>query len=226
MFFDYYFLLLVVPALFLGFWAQTKVQSTFKKYNKVATLKSASASEAARRILDRAGLQDVPIEMVRGNLTAHYDPKKRVLRLSESVYHNASVASLGIAAHEVGHAIQHAEGYSPLAIRNKIFPVASIGSNLAIPLFFMGILFSVPGLMYAGIIFFAAAFLFQVVTLPVEFNASNRAVVLLGEGGYLTSEELSGTKKVLSAAALTYVAAAVMALAQLLRLILLARGRD
>ncbi len=226
MYFDYTYIYLIIPALILSMYAQFKIQSTFSKYQKVRNKNDLSAYDVARNLLDDAGLEEIPIEGIQGNLTDHYDPQAKVLRLSSSVYNSHSVAALGVAAHEVGHAIQHAVGYSPLGIRNLIFPVANIGSNMAIPLFLIGLLFGSGLLMNLGILFFALAFLFHLVTLPVEFNASNRAIYLLEEGGYLVGDDLNGAKKVLSAAAMTYVAAAVMALAQLLRLVALSRRND
>lgn len=217
--------ILVLPALIFAMWAQSKVTSTFKKYLKVYAASNITGAEVARRILDSHGLDDVNVEQVRGNLTDHYDPRNRVLRLSETVYNSSSVAAIGVAAHETGHALQHANNYIPLNIRNNIFPVASFGSKLAFPLFFIGILFSYPTLMTVGIWFFVAALAFQIVTLPVEFNASNRALKLLTDGGYITQTELPRTKAVLSAAALTYVAAVAVSAMQLLRLIVLRNAR-
>lgn len=225
-YFDVGYLYFVLPALILAIYAQFKVSSTFNRFQRVRNERGYSANVVARALLDDAGLQDVPIEHVRGNLTDHYDPKTKVLRLSDSVYNSSSIAALGVAAHEVGHAIQHADEYAPLSVRNMIFPIANIGSSLAFPLFFIGLLFNFGILMNLGILFFGLAFLFQLVTLPVEFNASSRALALLSGGGYLSDTEVRGSKKVLNAAALTYVASAVMALAQLLRLLLLARSRD
>jgi len=187
-----------------------------------------SGAEVARQLLSSSGISDVTVEKTPGNLTDHYDPRKRVLRLSEGVYSSSSLAALGIAAHETGHAIQHHREYFPLQLRNAIYPVASLGSSLAFPLFFVGFIFSRQGpsiLMDIGILLFAGAVVFSVLTLPVEFNASRRALALLGEGRYLKKDELYGARKVLLAAALTYVAATAMAAIQLLRLILLRGSR-
>ncbi len=185
-----------------------------------------TGADVARELLDQAGLHDVPVERVGGHLSDHYDPRRRVMRLSPAVYGGNSIAALAVAAHETGHAIQHAANYVPLNIRNGLFPVASIGSQLAFPLFFIGLVFAAPGLMDIGIWFFLAALAFQVVTLPVEFDASRRAMRLLDAGGYLTREEAPGAKAVLSAAALTYVAAVAVSLMQLLRLLVLRSARD
>lgn len=229
--FDMYYLVLVLPMIILSMWAQAKVNSSFKKYSKVNTMRNLTATEAARQILDNNGLYDVKIEAVAGSLTDHYDPKSNVIRLSDSVRNSTSVAAVGVAAHEAGHAVQHAQGYAPIKLRNSLVPVANLGSKLSIPLIIIGLVLlgaeSVFGMtiVYTGIILFSAAVLFQVVTLPVEFDASNRAIKVLGEGGYLYEEETKHVKKVLSAAAMTYVAAAATSIAQLLRLILIARDR-
>ncbi len=232
MYFDIYYLVLVLPAIILSLWAQTKVNSNFKKYSKVYTMRNLTATDAARQILDSHGLHQVKIEAISGNLTDHYDPKANVIRLSDSVRNSTSVAAVGVAAHEAGHAVQHAQGYAPIKIRNSLVPVANIGSKLAIPLILIGLVLmggeSIFGdtCVWAGIILFSAAVLFQVVTLPVEFDASNRAIKVLSEEGYIYGEETKHVKKVLGAAALTYVAAAATSIAQLLRLILIARDRD
>lgn len=232
MYFDMYYLVLVVPMLILSMIAQTKVNSTFKKYSKVSTMRNFTATEAARQILDSHGLNDVRIESISGNLTDHYDPKANVIRLSDTVRNSTSVAAVGVAAHEAGHAVQHAEGYAPIKLRNSLVPVANFGSKLSMPLIVLGLVLlgaeNVLGMtiVYAGILLFSAAVLFQVVTLPVEFDASNKAVKVLSEGGYLYDEETKHVKKVLGAAAMTYVAAAATSVAQLLRLILIARDRD
>lgn len=230
--FDIYYLVLVLPAVLLSMWAQMKVNSNFSKYSKVHTMRQFTATEAARQILDQHGLYDVKIEAVAGNLTDHYDPKANVIRLSDSVRNSTSVAAVGVAAHEAGHAVQHAEGYAPIKIRNSMVPAANFGSKLSIPLIIIGF-FLMAGENYlgtacvwAGIILFSAAVLFQVVTLPVEFDASNRAIKVLANGGYLEGNEVKHVKKVLGAAAMTYVAAAATSIAQLLRFILIARDRD
>ena len=224
MYYDSTFLLLI-PALILSLYAQFKVNWTFSKYAKVRSKKGMTGAEVGRKLLDDAGLRSVPVSQVQGNLTDHYDPRDKTLHLSDSVYGSDSVAAIGVTAHEVGHAVQDAKAYAPLAMRSNLVPIAGLGSQLAIPLFFMGLLFSWPPLMDIGIIAFSIAVAFQVVTLPVEFNASSRAIALLSSGGYLETDELPLAKKVLSAAALTYVAATAMAVLNLIRLIAL-RGRD
>ena len=226
MYLDIYYIILVIPALFLSMYAQAKVNSTFNKYAQVLSRRGLTASDVARMILQRNGLGDIPVEHISGKLSDHYDPKAKVVRLSDSVYNSTSIASIGVAAHECGHAIQHATSYSPLSIRNSIYPIVSISSNLSMPLIILGFIFGAANLVELGIILFAAVVLFQIITLPVEFNASRRALTILDENGILDGEELISTKKVLSAAALTYVAAAVVAVANLLRLILVFRDRD
>ncbi len=218
-------MLLLIPALIISFWAQSKINSTFNKYSRVYSNKGFTASQVARTLLDEAGLHDIVIEEVRGNLTDHYDPRNRVLRLSQTVYSSSSVASIGVAAHEVGHAIQHKQAYKPLIVRNSIVPLANIGSSFSWGLFFLGIILGYPTLTTLGILLFSAVVLFQIVTLPVEFDASNRAITILAQKNILINEELSSAKKVLSAAAMTYVAATLMSISQLLRLILLSNRR-
>lgn len=235
MLFHWTFILLIPPVL-LSLYAQLKVKTTFAKYSQVGTRSGFSGAEVAARILRDAGIpssgvygssRGVAIEPVPGQLTDHYDPTSRVLRLSEPVYGGRSIAALGVAAHEVGHAIQHADGYTPMWLRSFVYPVSSIGSTLAWPLFFAGMIFpAFPQLMSIGIALFTFAVFFTLVTLPVEFNASRRALAALSRGGYLTSDELAGARKVLSAAALTYVAAAAMAIMELLRMVLIARSRN
>lgn len=215
--------LLLIPGILLALWAQSKVQITFHKYSKVSAASGASAASVARSILDYNGLSDVPVEMVSGHLTDHYDPSSKVLRLSESVYHSASIAAIGVAAHEAGHAIQHQTDYMPLKVRSLLVPVAQIGSNASWFLIILGILMSNSSLAQLGVFLFSAAVLFQLVTLPVEYNASSRALVVLEGGGYLNRQEVSGAKKVLDAAALTYLAAAIVSILQLLRLVVLTR---
>lgn len=228
---DYYYIILVLPAIFVSLYAQFKVNSTFSKYSKLSNKRGLTGAEVARRILDMNGLHHVVIEHVKGNLSDHYDPKSRVLRLSDSVFSSKSVAALGVAAHECGHAIQHATNYSPLKIRHSIYPVVSISSTAAIPLIIMGFLFNTTSLVNIGIVLFAAVVVFQIVTLPVEFNASKRALCILEEshflcdGSYAEISELKSAKKVLSAAALTYVASTLVSIMQLLRLILIANSR-
>lgn len=225
MFFYDWTMIIVLPALLLALYAQSKVSSTFNRYAKVYARSGLTAAQAADAIMQKSGITDVRIERVRGNLTDHYDPRDRVLRLSDGVYDSTSIAALGVAAHEAGHAVQHAQGYMPLEIRNVFAPVASIGSNAAIPLFIVGLLFSWEPLVTIGLVCFSFAVVFSLITLPVEFNASNRAVAALSGYGYLTQEETQGASKVLSAAALTYVASALTAILQLVRLFILS-GRN
>ena len=224
-FYDYYYFVLVIPAILISLFAQMKVTSTYKKYSQIMSRNAKTATEVTRMILDMNGLNNVRIESVSGKLTDHYDPKANVIRLSDSVRSDISVASIGVAAHEAGHAIQHAQGYMPIKFRNAIVPVANIGSKLSIPLILLGIILSFEPLVTFGIAAFSLVLLFQVVTLPVEFNASRRALLTLSNNNILQGEELSGAKRVLSAAALTYVAAVITSLAQILRLILINRNR-
>ena len=229
MFFDPTFLLLI-PAIIFTIYAQFRVQSTFNKYQEVQAVSGMTGAQVARELLDHANLHDVPVELTPGTLSDHYDPRSRVLRLSPEIYHGHSLASLGVAAHETGHAIQHANAYAPLTIRNGVFPIANIGSNLGYILFFIGLFFGGGAsnfLLDLGIILFSFFVFFTVLTLPVEFNASNRAMRLLTEGGYLMQgEETTGARKVLSAAAMTYVAAAATAILQLVRMLLIRGNRD
>jgi Zn-dependent membrane protease YugP len=224
-FFDPTFVLLI-PALIFALYAQYKVSSTYKYYLGVPSSSGRSGLEVARAILSRNNLGDIEVEMGTGTLSDHYDPRNKVLRLSEPVYKGTSVAAIGIAAHEAGHAIQDGTGYAPLRVRHGLFPVANYGTMLAFPLFFLGFLFRHGRLMDLGILVFSAAVLFQVVTLPVELNASRRALGELEHAGIVDPRDLAGGKKVLDAAALTYVAAAAMAALQLLRLLVLRSSRD
>lgn len=226
MFYFDWTVILMLPGLLLGIWAQSKVNNAYRTYSRVGTRSGVTASEAARRMLWQNGAGDVMIEQTGGHLTDHYDPRSNVLRLSSGVCHSGSIAALGIAAHEAGHAIQQAENYPFLKLRTWVAPVVNIGSSLSWPIFFLGLLFSWQPLMMLGILLFAAVVLFTLITLPVEFDASRRALRMLSEGGYLTQQELGGAKQVLSAAALTYVASFVSAALQLLRLLTLARRRD
>ena len=228
-------LVLIALSAALSFYAQMKVSSTFKKYSTVANRKGHDGADVARQILLLSGITDVNVERVPGNLTDHYDPTSKTLRLSDSVYASTSIAALGVAAHEAGHAIQHAKSYAPLNMRSSIFPVVNFSSKMSTPLIFAGILFSSFGgsigmmILYTGIILFIAVVAFQVVTLPVEFDASARAIRMLQDNNFLTTDEIQPARKVLNAAALTYVAAAIVAIAQLIRLILIVltnRGRD
>jgi len=217
-------IILLIPALILAIWAQVKLKNTYAKYSKVASMRNLTGGDVARLLLDSYGLGNVPVEKISGNLTDHYDPKAKTLRLSSGIYGSNSIAALGVAAHETGHALQDKARYFPMNIRQAIYPVSSLGSVLAFPLFFIGFLFRTPMLMDIGILFFIGALLFQVITLPVEFNASNRALVLLEKRAYIAPQEKEGVKQVLNAAALTYVAATAMAAMQLIRLLIL-RGR-
>ena len=222
-------MVLLIPAMILAMYPQMKVNSTYHHYTQIASQRGMTGADVARYILNKNGLYDIPIERVQGQLSDHYDPRSRVVRLSQGVYDSTSIAALGVAAHEVGHAIQHDTGYMPLYIRNTIIPITQIGSYVSIPLLILGILVSSPRLVELGILLFTAIVFFQLITLPVEFNASRRAVAVLGDEAILTADELVGTKKVLSAAALTYVAAAVTAVFQLLRLLIISGvlgGRD
>ncbi len=216
-------MLLLIPALILSIYAQAKVSSVFHKYAKVSSRSGIKAADMVRQMLDYNGLTEVRIEQVAGNLSDHYDSRHKVLRLSQSTYSSSSVAALGVAAHETGHALQDAEQYRPLRIRSALVPVANFGSSAAWILILIGLFFSIPILLPIGIVFFAAVVLFQLVTLPVEFNASSRALAALEGGGYLQADEVEQTSKVLRAAALTYIAAALTAILQLLRLIMIAR---
>jgi len=211
--------IIVLPALILAFYAQAKVSTTFERYLRVPARVGLTGAEVAREILRANGIYDVTVEMTRGRLSDYYDPRSKVLRLSPEVYSGRSLAALGVAAHECGHAIQHNVGYAPLSLRNTIVPLAGIGSQMAFPLFFIGLLFNSDFLASLGILFFSAAVLFQLVTLPVEYNASSRAVAALQSAGFVSYDEVEPVKKVLSAAALTYVAATLMAVLQLLRLL-------
>jgi len=223
-------ILLIIPAMILALFAQSRVSSTFNKYSKVASRRGYTGADVARQLLLTAGINDVSVERISGHLTDHYDPKNKVLRLSDSVYASTSIAALGVAAHETGHAIQHRESYFPLTFRTAIFPIVNIGSKLSMPLIMLGLLFGYFSgsniLLLIGIILFATVVFFQIITLPVEFNASSRALKLLGQYNYLSNDEIKPAKKVLSAAALTYVAAAAVAIANLLRLLLIFSRRN
>ncbi len=230
-YYDFSFILLI-PALIFTIWAQINVSTTFSRMNKFRT--GMSGAEAARRILDANGLSHIRVERVSGRLTDHYDPRQDVIRLSEAVYDNSSAGAVGVAAHEAGHAVQYAVGYAPIKLRAAIIPVTSFGSYAAMPLFLLGLFISAYSttesnfgytLMVAGIMFFSLAVLFQLITLPVEFNASRRALAALESSGIFGREELDASGKVLRAAALTYVAALAVALINLLRLVLIASRR-
>ena len=228
--FDWTYLVIVLPCILLSMWASSSVNSTFNKYAKVNSIRHLTGAEAAQRVLSANGVRGVRIERVSGNLTDHYDPKTNVIRLSDSVHSSTSVAAIGVACHEAGHAVQYAENYGPIKLRAAIIPATNIGSKLAMPLILAGILLSFLGsfsygLVYLGIACFSLSLVFQLVTLPVEFNASRRAIAAIEDSGILTQEEQRGAKKTLKAAAMTYVAATAVALAQLLRLIILFGGR-
>lgn len=219
-----YFLVLI--GVILSLWASARVKSTYAKYSKERSLSGMTGAQAAQRILSMAGIYDVTVQHVAGELTDHYDPRNKTLNLSDAVYANASVAAVGVAAHECGHAIQHDRGYAALKFRSALAPVANIGANISWPLILVGLLFGGSGtLIQLGIIMFSLAVAFQLVTLPVEFNASKRAMMMLEETGVLYADELPKTRKVLNAAALTYVAAAASSILQLLRLVLLFGNR-
>ena len=222
---DRYYILLIIPAMLIALFAQMRVQSTFRQYSRVYSSRGATAAQVARDILDQNGLRQVRIERVSGNLTDHYDPRANVVRLSDPVYGSSSIAAIGVAAHEVGHAIQHAEEYLPLTLRNAIIPVTNLGSRLSIPLILLGLVLGLAPLVQVGIWMFALMAVFQLVTLPVEFNASARALATLERENYLEPSELRGARKVLQAAALTYVAALLVTVMQLLRLVLLFGNR-
>lgn len=222
-YFDWTWVILM-PALILSLWAQSNVNSTFRKYSNVTNRFGYTGADVARRILDMNGLHSVRIERIAGNLTDHFDPKTNIVRLSDSTFSSNSVGAIGVAAHEVGHAIQHAVGYSPIKFRNAIVPVVNVCNMLSMPILIIGLLFSYT-LVEFGIILFSATVIFQLVTLPVEFNASRRALNTLESQNLLTIDEMGGARKVLRAAAMTYVAAAVSSIASLLRLILLFGNR-
>ena len=225
MYFDYYYLVLVVPTIILSLIAQIMVKSTFAKYSKIQCSRRITGQDSAALLLKSNSILDVKIEAVSGSLTDHYDPSSKVVRLSRPVYSENSIAAVGVAAHETGHAIQHALSWGPLALRSTLVPVANIGSMIGPYLAMAGIFLSMPMLLTIGIWLFGGAVLFYVITLPVEFNASARAIAILRENNVLTADELKGVKKVLTAAAMTYVASALTALMSLFRLILLSRNR-
>ncbi len=227
MFFWDYTMILLIPAILLSLYAQFKISSSFKRYSKIRAQSGITGAEAARGILNSNGLYDVRVEPVRGKLSDHYDPRTRIIRLSEDVYQGSSLSAIAVAAHETGHALQHASGYFPMQLRSSFVPVANIGSGAAPFLIIAGLFVPTYGwLLELGIFAFAFAVLFQVITLPVEYNASSRAMSLLQEGRMIVSDEVRGARSVLNAAALTYVAAALAAVLQLVRLMLIARGRS
>lgn len=219
-------MILLIPAIIISFWAQSRISSTYNKYSEVRTINGYSGQQIARMMLDAAGLFDVRIDVVNSRLGDHYDPSSRILRLSPEVYSGGTISSAGIAAHEVGHAIQHKERYAPLVIRNSIVPVVNIGSNISWVLFLAGLLLGFKELTTLGILLFSGVVIFQLITLPVEFDASNRALNILQARGILYGDETRNAKKVLNAAAMTYVAATLMAISQLIRLIAISNRDD
>ena len=222
---DYTYIIFVLPAILISLIAQMKVSSTFGKYNKILNSRNMTGFQVARKILDSNGLSSVVVEHVPGNLSDHYDPVSRILRLSDSVYSSSSVAALGVAAHECGHAIQHANGYVPLKARHGVYPIVRFSSAASTPLIILGLIVNTPALLYLGIILFSAVVVFQLITLPVEFNASKRALAILEDNNFLDFDEVKGARKVLTAAAMTYVASALMSIMQILRLLVLAGNR-
>lgn len=228
--FDWTYLVIVLPCILLSLWASATVNSTFKKYSQQLSCRHITGAQAAQRVLSQNGVSGVRIERISGNLTDHYDPTTNVIRLSDGVYDSTSTAAIGVACHEAGHAVQYAQHYAPIKLRAAIIPVTNFGSRIAMPLILLGILLTFLGsfsdiLIWVGIACFGLSLFFQLVTLPVEFNASNRAMQAIENGGLLTEEEQRGAKKTLRAAAMTYVAATAVSLAQLLRLITLFGGR-
>lgn len=228
--FDWTYLYIVLPCLLLSLWASSSVNSTFKRYSKQLSSRGISGRDAALCVLEAHGITNVRVERIAGNLTDHFDPKTNVIRLSDSVYSSTSTAAIGVACHEAGHAVQYAQSYFPMKVRAAIIPATNIGSRLAMPLILLGVLFGIGGsysytLVYAGIACFSLSLVFQLVTLPVEFNASRRAMQAIAGRGILTAQEQKGARKTLTAAAMTYVAAVAVAAAQLLRLVFLFGGR-
>ena len=224
MYYDYFWLL--IPVILFTAWAQFNVSSTFQRFSKQRNSSGMTGAEAARTVLENAGVYNVQIRRIAGNLTDHFDPRTNVIRLSEAVYDAPTPAAVGVAAHEAGHALQYAKGYSPMKLRAAVIPITNIGSNLAMPLVLLGLVLSFPTLAYAGVVLFSFAVIFQLITLPVEYNASNRAVAALRSCGRLSDGDITAAQKTLNAAALTYVAALASALVNLLRLISIARRSD
>ena len=217
--------ILVIIAFALSLFASMGVNATFARYKKIGSSRGMTGAEAARKILDDNGLYNIGVEHVSGNLNDHFDPRSNVIRLSDATYSDSSVAAIGVAAHEAGHAVQHAVGYVPIKVRNAIVPVVNISTQLSMPLFFIGLLLNMMGLAMVGVVLFSAALVFQLVTLPVEFDASHRALKILSASGMLSESEIGGARKVLGAAAMTYVAAAAATALQLARLLLLVNRR-
>lgn len=226
MWYDYYYFILVIPAMLVSLWAQIRVKGTYSKMSKLQNTRGLTGAQAAQRVLSYYGINDVRIEPVAGTLTDHYDPRDNVIRLSQGVYNASTIAAVGIACHEAGHAAQHAESYKPIAVRNAILPVANIGSSSGLWIAVIGLMLNWTILVQIGIILYAFVALFQLVTLPVEFNASSRALKVIDETQMLQDEEYKGARKVLSAAAMTYVAALLVSIMSLLRLILRARSNN
>jgi len=214
-------MIILIPALLISMWAQGKISNTYRKYRDKRNINGYTGEQIARLILDGAGLYDVPVLQSTGELSDHYDPRSRVVKLSRDIFYGTSIAAAGIAAHEVGHAIQHKEQYKPLVLRTSVAGAVNFSSQISMVLFIIGLFLGIPGLTTLGIIFFSAAVIYQIITLPVEFNASKRAMITLEQKGILFGEEINGAKKVLNAAAMTYVAAALMSISQLIRLIAL-----
>lgn len=217
--------ILVIIAFALSLFASMGVNATFARYKKIGSSRGMTGAEAARKILDDNGLYNIGVEHISGNLNDHFDPRSNVIRLSDATYSDSSVAAIGVAAHEAGHAVQHAVGYVPIKVRNAIVPVVNISTQLSMPLFFIGLLLNMMGLAMVGVVLFSAALVFQLVTLPVEFDASHRALKILSASGMLSESEIGGARKVLGAAAMTYVAAAAATALQLARLLLLVNRR-
>ena len=223
-FIDYWYIILVLPMILISIFAQIKVKTTFNKYSRVFARGGRSAADVARMILDKNGLYDVTVERVPGDLSDHYDPSSNTVRLSDNVYGSSSVAAIGVAAHEVGHAIQHAESYLPIKIRTAIIPITNFGASISPLMIFIGLIMGFYPLAIFGVVLYSLMAVFQLVTLPVEFNASARAIRTLDRDAILSREEVAGARKVLSAAAMTYVAALLVSLAQILRLLLIIGG--
>ena len=223
-YFDYYYIILVLPVIIASLIIQARLKSTYAKYSRIGNARQITGAQAAQMVLGYYGIRDVRIEHVNGKLSDHYDPKAKVIRLSDGVFNGSSIAAVGVACHEAGHAAQHAEAYAPIKVRNLILPVCNIGSTLSMPLLLLGVVFSFEPLVWVGIGFFSFVALFQLITLPVEFNASRRALSVIESNGLLSFEEKNGAAKVLKMAAMTYVAALATSVAQLLRLILVFGG--
>lgn len=219
-------MLLLIPALLVSMWAQGKISNTYKKYKDIRNMNGYTGEQIARMMLDGAGLYDVPVMETNGDLSDHYDPRRRLIKLSREIFYGTSIAAAGVAAHEVGHAIQHKEQYKPLVLRTSVASSVNFSSQISMILFVLGLFLGIPGLTTIGIIFFSAAVIYQIITLPVEFNASKRALINLETRGILFGDEIKGAKKVLGAAAMTYVAAALMSISQLIRLIALSNRNN